>query len=142
MAQDIDLNDAFAQRVLSLVSPEPWSGPKAFFNSDGDCIELLLSNDSYRARRLDSLVTVYESRDNGELVGRSSKAFADSSAILSSGFLGSRLKFGTAKSSLNIYSRPGCGRMTFLRTSWSSKHTRSSAMRPNEQALEVELQAV
>jgi hypothetical protein len=69
MANDVDLNDAFAQRILAVVSSEPWSGPQAFFNSDGDCIELLLSNDSYRARRLDSLVTVYENRDTGELVG-------------------------------------------------------------------------
>ena len=69
MANDIDLDDAFAQRVVALANAASWSGPKAFFNSDGDCIELLLSNDSYRARRLDSLVTVYENRENGELVG-------------------------------------------------------------------------
>ena len=69
MANDVDVNDAFAQHVLALVNSEPWSGPRAFFNSEGDRIELLLSNGSYRARRLDSLVTVYENRENGELVG-------------------------------------------------------------------------
>jgi hypothetical protein len=69
MANDIDINDAFAQRVLGLANSAPWSGPKVFFNPDGDCIELLLSNESYRARRLDALVTVYENRENGELVG-------------------------------------------------------------------------
>ena len=69
MANDVDMNDAFAQRVLALAKSEPWSGPRAFFNSEGDCIELLLSNESYRARRLDSLVTVYENRETGELVG-------------------------------------------------------------------------
>ncbi len=42
---------------------------KVFPNYDGDCIEVLLSNDSYRAERIDSLVTVYVNRDNGELVG-------------------------------------------------------------------------
>ena len=69
MAQEIDLNDAFAQQVLARVGPQPRLGPRVFFNSDGDCIELLLSNDSYRAQRLDSLVTVYVNRENGDLVG-------------------------------------------------------------------------
>ena len=69
MAQKIDLNEGFARKVLGKARLEPWSGPKAFFNAEGDCIELLLSNDSYRARRLDSLVTVYENREDGELVG-------------------------------------------------------------------------
>ena len=68
MAHDVDMNDAFARRVLALAGSEPWSGPRAFYNSDGDCIELLLSTKA-TARRLDSLVTVYENRDNGELVG-------------------------------------------------------------------------
>ena len=42
---------------------------KGLANHDGDCIEVLLSCDNYRAERLDSLVTVYVSRENGELVG-------------------------------------------------------------------------
>jgi hypothetical protein len=69
MANEIDLNDAFAQRLMARVPTEPWSGPKVFPNHDGDCIEVLLSNDNYRAERLDSLVTVYVNRENGELVG-------------------------------------------------------------------------
>ncbi len=69
MPNDVDMNDGFAQRVLALADSKPWTGPRAFFNPDGDCIELLLSNESYRARRLDSLVTVYENRENGALVG-------------------------------------------------------------------------
>lgn len=69
MTNEIDLNDAFAQKVMARVGTAPWSGPKVFPNPDGDCIEVLLSNDNYRAERLDSLVTVYVNRENGELVG-------------------------------------------------------------------------
>jgi hypothetical protein len=69
MANEIDLNDAFTERLLARKPEAPWSGPKVFPNPDGDCIEVLLSNDSYRAERLDSLVTVYVNRENGELVG-------------------------------------------------------------------------
>ena len=69
MANDIDNTDAFAANVLSRVPSEPWSGPKVFANREGDCIEVLVSNDNYRAERLDSLVTVYVNRENGELVG-------------------------------------------------------------------------
>jgi hypothetical protein len=70
MANETDLlDDAFARGLLGQVRTEPWTGPKVFPNPDGDCIEVLLSNQSYCAERLDSLVTVYVNRDNGELVG-------------------------------------------------------------------------
>ncbi|MHB8864468.1 MAG: hypothetical protein ACYC6N_18850 [Pirellulaceae bacterium] len=69
MANEIDLNDAFAQELLSHVRTGSWSGPKIFDNREGDCIEVWLSDDSYRAERVDSLVTVYVNRENGELVG-------------------------------------------------------------------------
>jgi hypothetical protein len=69
MANEIDLNDAFSQELLSKVATAPWTTPKVLSNPDGDCIEVLLSNDNYRAERLDSLVTVYVNRDTGELVG-------------------------------------------------------------------------
>lgn len=69
MANEIDLQDAFTQELLSRADNAPWTVPKVFANPDGDCIELLLSNDNYRAERLDSLVTVYVNRENGELVG-------------------------------------------------------------------------
>jgi hypothetical protein len=69
MAHEIDTNDAFAQDVLARIPTTPWSGPKIFQNDDGDCLEVLLSTDSYVAKRLDSLVTVYVNRENGQLVG-------------------------------------------------------------------------
>jgi hypothetical protein len=69
MANEIDTNDAFTQGLLARVQEGPWPAPKVFPDHDGDCIEVLLSNESYRAERLDSLVTVYVNRDTGELVG-------------------------------------------------------------------------
>ena len=41
----------------------------AHYDPDGDCIEFLMSNESYRAERLDSLVTVYIGRRSNEVVG-------------------------------------------------------------------------
>ena len=69
MANDIDLNDAFTKALMSRVSAEPLPTPLIFLNHDGDCIEVLVSNDNYRAERIDSLVTVYWNRETGELVG-------------------------------------------------------------------------
>lgn len=69
MANDVDLNDAFAQELLARVPAEPTRLPMVFPNREGDCIEVLLTHDDYRAVRVDSLVTVYVNRENGELVG-------------------------------------------------------------------------
>ena len=69
MENEIDLTDAFTRDLLARVPTEPWSGPKVFPNREGDCLEVLLSSDNFRAERLDSLVTVYVHRETGELVG-------------------------------------------------------------------------
>ena len=69
MTNDIDLNDAFTKALMSQVPAEPPPTPLIFLNHDGDCIEVLVSNDNYRAERIDSLVTVYWNRESGELVG-------------------------------------------------------------------------
>jgi len=58
--------------LFDAISPHVKSFPKepmVFYNHDGDCIELILSDESYKATRLDPLLTVYESRETGELVG-------------------------------------------------------------------------
>ena len=47
MENEIDLTDAFTQNLLGRVPEGPWSSPKVFPNRDGDCLEVLLSNDSY-----------------------------------------------------------------------------------------------
>ena len=49
MTHEINTNDAFTQDLLARIPTEPWTGPKVFPDYDGDCIEVLLSLDSYRA---------------------------------------------------------------------------------------------
>ena len=142
MAQDVDLNDAFAQRVLSLVSPEPWSGPKAFFNSDGDCIELLLSNDSYRARRLDSLVTVYESRDNGELVGALVKGVRGFISDIVKRFPGFKIEIRDGKVKLEYLFAAGLWKDDVSEDLMVVKTYQKLRDAAERAALEVELQAV
>jgi hypothetical protein len=43
--------------------------PIASLNSDGDCFEFIATNETFRAERLDSLVTVYIGRESNEVVG-------------------------------------------------------------------------
>jgi hypothetical protein len=62
-------NEEFAQMVLSKVPPEQPFQPMARYDPDGDCIEFLASNESFYARRIDSLVTVYYSQETQEVVG-------------------------------------------------------------------------
>ena len=69
MTNDIDLNDAFAESLLARVPASEPQLPFVEVDAAGDCIEVLLSSDSYYAERLDSRVTVYMSRDSGDLVG-------------------------------------------------------------------------
>jgi hypothetical protein len=64
------MNDhRFADQVLSQVPAHPVRFPRATYDPDGDCIEFLLSNESYYARRIDSLITVYRSQESNEIVG-------------------------------------------------------------------------
>lgn len=43
--------------------------PIACLDPDGDCFEFIATNETYRAERLDSLVTVYVGRESHEVVG-------------------------------------------------------------------------
>lgn len=43
--------------------------PIATYSRQGDCIEFLISDESFRAERLDSLVTVYYGRESKDVVG-------------------------------------------------------------------------
>lgn len=43
--------------------------PMAYYNSDGDCIEVHLSDEAYYGKRLDGWVTAYFGEDSGEVVG-------------------------------------------------------------------------
>lgn len=71
MAQDIALEDAFAHQLLQKAQAFGNDGlkPKAHYNTDGDCIEILFSRQNYRAERLSDLLTIYVERERGDLVG-------------------------------------------------------------------------
>lgn len=62
-------HDAFAEAVLSRVDPNRPFEPQAHYDPHGDCIEFLVSAEPFYAERIDSLVTVYYSRETGEIVG-------------------------------------------------------------------------
>jgi len=142
MANEVDLNDSFAQRILASVGTEPSCGPRAFFNSDGDCIELLLSNDSYRARRLDSLVTVYENRDSGELVGALVKGVRGFISDIVKRFPGFKIEIQDGKVKLEYLFAAGLWKddvsenLTLVKTYQKLRDAVERA------ALEVELEAV
>ncbi len=142
MANDVDMNDAFAQRVLALANPEPWSGPRAFFNSEGDCIELLLSNESYRARRLDSLVTVYENRENGELVGALVKGVRGFIGEIVKRFPGFKIEIVDGKVKLEYLFAAGLWKDDVSENRTIVKTYQKLREASERAALEVELEAV
>lgn len=63
-----ETNEAFTEAALSL-RPAPRFSPRAFHNVDGDCIELLFSNDNYYAERLSNDLTVLRSEDSDRPIG-------------------------------------------------------------------------
>ncbi len=62
-------SNQFAAEMLRLAKEAPPFKPEAYYDPDGDCIEFLVKPDSFYARRLDDLVTVYYSHETGEIVG-------------------------------------------------------------------------
>lgn len=69
------LGDDLATRWLAMVDRDKPFSPVAYYDRDGDCIEFLASDDSFRAERVDDRLTVYYSRETGEVIG--SLLFAD-----------------------------------------------------------------
>jgi hypothetical protein len=59
----------FADRMMQLAKPGEKFEPSATYDKDGDCIEFLVSSDSFYAERVDDLVTVYYSQGTGEIIG-------------------------------------------------------------------------
>jgi hypothetical protein len=59
----------FEQAVLEAAAQAGEFCPLAVYDPDGDCIEFLISNESYRAERFDCLVTIYYGRESGKIVG-------------------------------------------------------------------------
>lgn len=64
------MSDAFHDLAMSkVVNNRGKFVPMAHYDPDGDCIEFLISDESYYGVRVDSLVTVYHGQESGEIVG-------------------------------------------------------------------------
>ena len=62
-------DQSFEELVMSHASATPAAPPMVHYDPDGDCIEFLASSDSFYAKRIDHLVTVYYSQETNEIVG-------------------------------------------------------------------------
>ncbi len=59
----------FAGQVLGQVPAGAPVFPQASYDPDGDCIEFIISPESFYAKRIDRLTTVYIGQDSGQIVG-------------------------------------------------------------------------
>ncbi|MFI5378128.1 MAG: hypothetical protein ACHRHE_02365 [Tepidisphaerales bacterium] len=66
----------FAAEMLRLAQESPPFKAEACYDPDGDCIEFIIRPDSFYARRLDELVTVYYSHETNEITGSLIKGVA------------------------------------------------------------------
>ena len=62
-------NEEFAERVMQMANVANPFVPTADYDSDGDCIEFLSSNENFYAERVDDLLTVYRSQETDEVIG-------------------------------------------------------------------------
>lgn len=62
------MNSEFEKYVLGGPVASSYE-PIAYLNSDGDCFEFIATDETFRAERLDSLITVYIGRESNEVVG-------------------------------------------------------------------------
>lgn len=62
-------NSEYADAVLKMAAAAKEFEAQVFYDRDGDCVEFVAAPDSYYAERIDDLVTVYYSRDTGEIIG-------------------------------------------------------------------------
>lgn len=62
-------NKSFEEVALSYYDESVEFEPVATYDKDGDCVEFLISPESFYAERVDDLVTVYYSQKNNEIIG-------------------------------------------------------------------------
>lgn len=62
-------NEEYAKEVMRICDNPKVKLPIAYYDSDGDCIEVLISAEPFHGERIDDLVTVYCSEVNDEIVG-------------------------------------------------------------------------
>lgn len=67
--EEYELETDFSRQVLEGAKPGMKVRPQAVYDRDGDCIEFLVSNESFYAERIDTLVTVYRSQRTDEVIG-------------------------------------------------------------------------
>jgi len=83
-------NDEFADAVMGMVDVAEPFAPRVTYIPEGDCLEFVAAPDDYYAERIDGLVTVFYSRQSGEIIGsliKGIKGFCDEIARKSPGFL-------------------------------------------------------
>lgn len=61
----IDLQTA----VLNAISNDPFPKCLTYYDSDGDCFEVLFSDESYKTERVDEVLTVFYGQESKEIVG-------------------------------------------------------------------------
>lgn len=61
--------EEYAARVTEITDSVSAVGVSAYYDPDGDCIEFLARPETFRAERIDDLVTVYYSEETGDVVG-------------------------------------------------------------------------
>jgi hypothetical protein len=71
MAKTKDLNDLIREAEQN---PPQWHGPGVHYSKDGDCLFVNLKPGAYNRVFVDAILTVYESIDDGSLVGFQIKA--------------------------------------------------------------------
>lgn len=59
----------FMKHVRQVCKPPEVFCPIARYSKDGDCVEFFAKDDDFCAERIDGLLTVYRSNENGEIIG-------------------------------------------------------------------------
>lgn len=62
-------NEQFAREVMRIAGAAEPFAPHAAYDRDGDCIEFIFRPDPFYAERVDDLLTVYYSQQDGQLIG-------------------------------------------------------------------------
>ena len=62
-------NDEFADAIMEIADLKEPFEPQVIYIPDGDCLEFVATPDDYYAERIDGLVTVFYSRQSGEIMG-------------------------------------------------------------------------
>jgi len=64
------LNSAeFAKEIMKFAGPTKTFQPQTYYDAHSDSLEFVLRPDDFYAERVDQLVTVYYSRETGEIIG-------------------------------------------------------------------------